>query len=229
MWHTIGTWVQSSITVNVVALLGGVLSCVVGLLGGVLSWYGNKRLERYKASLTAENERFKMEMTADMMQQLELLKGEVHVTAEKALYMHKMQLDAERDIYKELWPKLRAVREALQRVAFYKAPSELTPHDWQERRSQFDTTVRALAQIAEDQRPFFAARIARDLFDLLELANQGLEVTEAERSREIQSSGPQRRSVSPKVTRNLDAIEHAADRLCESIRERLTGTENTIK
>src|SRR2546430_12495027 len=31
------------------------------------------------------------------------------------------------------------------------------------------------------------------------------------------------------VTRNLEAIEHAADRLCESIRERVTGTENTIQ
>jgi len=128
-----------------------------------------------------------------------------------------------------LWSKLRAVRLALQRASFYKAQAEQTSQDWAERRSQFDTAVRALAEVAEDQRPFFAARIARDLFALLELANQGLEMTEIERSREMQSSGPQRRSVSPKVTRNLDAIEHAADRLCESIRERVTGTENAIE
>src|SRR5712691_2156746 len=101
MWHTIGTWVQSSVTVNIVTLLGGVLSCIVGLLGGMLSWYGNKRLERYKASLTADIERHK----ADMMQQLERLKGEVHVAAEKALHMQKMQFDIEFKIYQELWPK----------------------------------------------------------------------------------------------------------------------------
>ena len=164
-----------------------------------------------------------------MMQQLERLKGEVHVAAENALHRQKMQFDIEFKIYQELWAKLRAVRSALQRASFYKAQAESASQDWTERRGQFDTAVKALAEVAEDQRPFFAARIARDLFDLLELACQGVDMTETERSREMQSSSPQRRSVSPKATRNLAAIEHAADRLCESIRERLTGTENTIK
>src|SRR5262249_42754274 len=144
-------------------------------------------------------------------------------------HMQKVQFDIELKIYQELWSKLRAVRFALQRASFYKAQGEQPPQDWAERRSEFDTAVRALAEVAVDQRPFFAARIRKDLFDLLELAGQGAVMTETERSREMQSSGPQRRSVSPQVTRNLEAIEHAADRLCESIRERVTGTENTIQ
>jgi hypothetical protein len=195
----------------------------------LVSWYGgiraNKINEQFKASLTADLEHQK----ADLMQQLEHVKGEVHVAAENALYRQKMQFDIEFKIYQELWAKLRAVRSALQRASFYKAQVEPTSQDWTKRRSQFDTAVRALAEIAEDHRPFFAARIAKDLFDLLELARQGVDMTETERSREMQSSGPQRRSVSSQVTRNLDAIEHAADRLCESIRERVTGTENAIK
>jgi len=195
----------------------------------LVSWYGsiraNKINEQFKALLTADIERQK----ADQMQQLERVKGEVHVTAENALYRQKMQFDIEFKIYQELWAKLRAVRSALQRASFYKTQAEPTSQDWAERRSQFDTAVRALAEFAEDQRPFFAARIASDLFDLLELASQGVDMTETERSREIQSSSPQRRSVSPNVTRNLAAIEHTADRLCESIRERVTGTENAIK
>ena len=211
-WHTIWAWIKPSVN-------------VLAFLGAVVSWYGVIRLERYKASLNKDIEGFKK----DAQEQLERLRGEVHVEAEKALYAHKMQLDAERDIYKELWPKLSAVRGALQQIISYKGPSELTSQEWEERQSQFDTAVKALAEVAERQRPFYAARIARDLSDVLVLALQGVERTKEERNRERQSLGPKRKTASPEVSRNLFAVEHAANQLCESIRERLTGTENAIQ
>jgi hypothetical protein len=211
LWLTISTWVQTSVSMAVLRALG--------------SWYVARRLKRYEASLSKDIEGFKK----DAQEQLARLNGEVRGAAEKAFYMHKMQLDAERDIYKELWPKLRAVWVALQQITSDKAAAELMPQDWRDRRHQFETAVRALAEVAEDQRPFFAARIAGDLFALFELAYQGLEMTEIERSTEMQSLGPKRKTVSPVVSRNLFAIEHAANQLCESIRERLTGTENAIQ
>src|SRR5437899_2658610 len=127
-WHTIWAWVSPAISAT--ALVGA----VAYVLYNVVSWYGNirtnKMLEQFKASLTADMERQK----ADMMQQLERVKGEVHVAAEKNLHMQKAQFDIEFKIYQELWSKLRAVWLALQVASFYKAQGGQTPQDWAERR-----------------------------------------------------------------------------------------------
>jgi hypothetical protein len=80
LWHTIWVWVQAS-------------GSLVALPSGVLSWYVFRSHERYKASLNANNERYKTALTANMMEKLARVKGEVHVDAEKAVYMQKVQFD----------------------------------------------------------------------------------------------------------------------------------------
>jgi hypothetical protein len=180
------------------------------ILAALIAFLGKIWLSRIQAREAAKsNERLE-----GLKNDLAATTKKLEAVLEQSIYMHKVHFDTEFKIYSELWPKLRAVKEASLKLS-----DDLSKDvSFEERLQALDLAVKELSDGVENQRPFFAANIASELFDLLDLTRK-----EAKRDADDRRSHPDRWIPHVERFRNLRNISVRCNRVCELIRSRITG------
>jgi hypothetical protein len=184
-----------------------------GLLGGLLGLAGRAWLQKENANLNKLLQAEKAKL--DKLLQAE--KAKLEALLEKSLYMQKVQFDTEFKIYSELWMELCKVRKANDAIHFHSRGNKLDNQSLQGERKNFDAAAESLKSLVENNRPFFAATIAEQLFGLVKLANEARDWDE--KDREERGGG----MIHAKSVRTVYFVRLKSNDICESIRKRLWG------
>jgi len=203
---------------EVLLLFGGVQTVLTALVG----YLGKLWLER-----TLQSEKAKLE-----------------ALLEKSIYVQKVQFDTEFKIYSDLWKAVCVVREAI--IA---AQIKITEQDRRVRNTprqedveasrQLDSKLLEFKGLVENNRPFFAADIAKLCIELTNLAEE-MKRKYMSDLRSAEANAVQEGSRDPlldairigaaqgrKMREFLDRLTAKTDEICEAIRGRLTGSAIT--
>jgi hypothetical protein len=213
-----------------------IATAIASAFAGTLSLYLTSRkqrqFERYKATLQAELEQSKLQTEALL---------------EKSIYVQKAQFDTEFKIYSDLWKGVCVVRGAIlgaqRRMAdevIKRTSREGEVETLANVLQQLDGKVLEFKGLVEDNRPFFAADIAKLCVELIDSAEELKEKHMPNLRSAIANALPEGRTKDPL----LDAVRTGAalgwtgreflrpltaktDEICEAIRSRLTGSAIT--
>jgi|SRR5882724_4545958 len=196
---------------------------ILSLLGSqavvtaVLAFFGKAWLEN-----KLQNERAKLDKA------LQEEKARLEASLQQASYMHKVRFDTEFKIYSELWKELCKVQVALLAFLGHNEKESDRP-SLQDKRRNVDAAVESLNSSVEISRPFFAASVAKQLFDLARLAKE--QSDSDEKDREERKDRKERGEVltwTAKMVREryfrYPKMRRKIDDICESIRMCVTGT-----
>lgn len=135
---------------------------ILGTLGGasavltaLFAYFGNLRLEKYKADLAATNTKLQG-----------LLESSVHVS--------KAQFDKEFSIYQQVWVLLVALRArtlSLRPIMDHGDPEETEEERVQRRLKSFGEAFLAFRDAMENNRPFYAHSVYESLCQIFDLCN----------------------------------------------------------
>lgn len=176
--------------------LGGVSIVLTGLF----AYFGNLRLEKFKADLTDTNTKLKA-----------ALESSVHVS--------KAQFDKEFSIYQQVWVSLVALRAktlSLRPVMDQVDPKETEEGRMQRRLKAFGEAFYTFRDAMEENKPFYAHSVYECLVEIFEVCH-----TE---SVEYQHKEPGRsREYWGKSRENNQKIVTLIDSCCELIRSRISS------
>ncbi|MDP1773913.1 MAG: hypothetical protein Q8L15_16700 [Methylobacter sp.] len=178
----------------------GTLGGVSAVLTGLFAYFGNLRLEKYKADLETTNTKLKG-----------FLESSVHVS--------KAQFDKEFSIYQQIWVLLVALRA---RTLFLRPFAEsVDPKETEEERMQrklksFGEAFNAFRDIMEENRPFYAHSVYESLCEIFDLC--GTESIEYQYREPGRSQDYWEKSIE-----NNKKIVAAIDSCCELIRDRISS------
>lgn len=184
-----------------------ILTIILGTLGGasavvtgLFAYFGNLRLEKYKADLETTNTKLKC-----------LLESSAHVS--------KSQFDKEFSIYQQIWVLLVALRArtlSLRPIVDYGVPEETEEERVQRRLKSFSEAFFAFRDAMENNRPFYAHSVYESLCQIFDLCN-----TE---SIEYQYKEPSwNKDYWESSKENNQKIVAAIDSCCELIRDRISS------
>jgi hypothetical protein len=200
--------VIQDVTVQLVALFGGIQVVLTGLTAFLGRVWVSRIRDREVAAFTERLELVKTDLAAATKR--------LEAVLDHSVYMQKVHFETEFKIYSDLWPRLRTLRDASRDLSFDSREKE-KPLD--ARRATLNDALEQLRNAVEDQRPFFAANIAAELFELLDLAKK-----EDQRDAYDRALHPDRRIIHASGMRNIVTMSRACERVCELIRTRITGS-----
>lgn len=183
------------------------LSIILGILGGtsavvtgLFAYFGNLRLEKFKADLAETNAKLKA-----------ALESSVHVS--------KAQFDKEFAIYQTIWVLLVALRArtlSLRPALDHVDPKEPEEERMQRRLKSFGDAFFTFRNAMEENRPFYAQKVYEALCEIFDLCH-----TE---SIEYQYKEPGwSKDYWEKSRENNQKIVSVIDSCCELIRERISS------
>lgn len=185
---------------EILTIILGTLGGASAVLTGLFAYFGNLRLEQYKADLATTNTKLKS-----------LLESSVHVS--------KAQFDKEFSIYQQIWILLVALRArtlSLRPVMDHVDPTETEEERMQRRLKAFGETFFAFRDAMEDNRPFYAHSVYESLCQIFDLCHS--------ESIEYQYKEPGwSKDYWAKSRENNQKIVAAIDSCCELIRTRISS------
>jgi hypothetical protein len=134
---------------------------------------------------------------------------------EKSLYVFRAGFDVEFKLYQDLWAKVAAVRRAIRSGLAVGASAE--PFETDQFSRDVERSIEEVRNLAEMQRPFFAAGVAERLNLVTEL------VTHWSASWARTESSSRAAWLMGEGFSHLHKLNKAIDALCEAIRSRITG------
>ena len=140
---------------EILTIILGVLGGTSAVLTGLFAYFGNLRLEKYKADLEATNTKLKG-----------FLESSVHVS--------KVQFDKEFSIYQQIWVLLVALRAktlSLRPVMDFGDPNETEEARMQKRLKSFGEAFFAFRDAMEENRPFYAHSVYECLCQIFDLCH----------------------------------------------------------
>lgn len=180
------------------AVIMGSLGGISAVLTGLFAYFGNLRLEKYKADLQITN-------------------AKVKSLSDTSSHVSKTQFDKEFSIYQEIWihlVDLRAKTLSLRPVMDHVDLSESEDERTQRRLKDFAESFYAFRDSIENNRPFYAHIVYESLNDVFGLCY--------EESIDYQYKDPGwRKDYWEKSRENNKKIVSAIDVCCEKIRERI--------
>ena len=172
---------------------GGVGAAIIGLIGKL--WV-NRKLEQERAKYTKELARLEAELA-------------------KKHTIHKLQFEKEFAIYSELWGSLSRLRESCSELVLGGQFTDKSPQELRkEQAAKFARAYTDVAEIVENQRPFYALKVYQDTSKLLGVAWRQM----------IQHAFDKETSLTKRyeqMKERLDNIRTIIDDIESSIRERI--------
>lgn len=185
---------------EILTIILGILGGTSAVLTGLFAYFGNLRLEKFKADLAETNSKLKA-----------ALESSVHVS--------KAQFDKEFSIYQKIWVLLVALRArtlSLRPVMDQVDPKETEEERIQRRLKSFGEAFFTYRDAMEENRPFYAHKVYESLCMIFELCH-----TE---SIEYQYKEPGwSKDYWEKSKESNQKIVAAIDSCCELIRERISS------
>lgn len=180
----------------VLGILGGASAVITGLI----AYFGNLRMEKFKADLVETNAKLKA-----------ALDSSIHVS--------KVQFDKEFAIYQTIWVLLVALRGktlSLRPAFDHVDPKESEADRMQRRLKDFGEAFISFRDAMEDNRPFYAHTVYESLIQIFDLCHA--------ESIEYQYKEPgSHKEYWEKSRENNKKIVDAIDTCCELIRERIAS------
>ncbi|WP_407278304.1 hypothetical protein U5817_17930 [Aromatoleum evansii] len=181
------------------------LSIVLGTLGGasavvtgLIAYFGNLRMEKFKADLAETNTKLKAAM-------------------DSSIHVSKAQFDKEFAIYQTIWAllvELRGRTLSLRPVMDHVDPNESEEDRMQRRLKAFGEAFFSFRDAMEQNRPFYAHSVYESLVDIFNLCHtESIEY-------QYKESG-WHKEYWEKSRENNKKIVEAIDACCELIRERI--------
>lgn len=170
------------------------------ILTGLFAYFGNLRLEKYKADIEATNTKLSGFM-------------------ESSVHVSKAQFDKEFSIYQQIWMllvELRVKTLSLSPVMDYVDPDETEEERMQKRLLSFNEAFVAFRNGMEHNRPFYVHSVYVSLNQILKLCH-----TESIEYRYKKSNGDT--DFWKKTIMNHQNIVDSIDSCCELIRDRISS------
>ncbi|EOV9410043.1 hypothetical protein ACN5W3_004500 [Vibrio parahaemolyticus] len=185
---------------EIFAVIMGSLGGVSAVLTGLIAYFGNLRLEKYKADLQVTN-------------------AKVKSLSETSSHVSKAQFDKEFLIYQEIWTRLVDLRSktlSLRPEFDHVDPNESEDSRVKRRLSDFGRSFSIFRNSIENNRPFYAHQVYESLSDVIILCH------EESIDYKYKDSGWDK-EYWEKSRENSKKIVSAIDVCCESIRERISS------
>ena len=185
---------------EIFAVIMGSLGGVSAVLTGLIAYFGNLRLEKYKADLQITN-------------------AKVKSLSDTSSHVSKTQFDKEFSIYQEIWIRLVDLRSktlSLRPVMDHVDPNESEDERTQRRLKDFGESFYAFRDCIEKNKPFYAQIVYESLNDVFDLCY--------EESIDYQYKDPGwSKEYWEKSRENNKKIVSGIDVCCEKIRERISS------
>lgn len=183
------------------------INIIIGIFGGgsailtaLFAYFGNLRLERFKADLTETN-------------------AKINASLDSSVHVSKSQFDKEFSIYQQIWKSLVELRIrtlSLRPVMDHHNPKETENERVARRLKAFDEAFFVFRDIMEQNKPFYSIRVYESLTEIFALCHtESIEYQykEPNWSKEYWESSQG----------NNKKIVEAIDACCELIRQRISS------
>lgn len=140
---------------EVVKIFLNILGGVSVVLTGFFAYFGNLRLEKFKADLADTNTKLKAAL-------------------ESSIHVSKAQFDKEFVIYQQIWALLVALRAktlSLRPVMDFVDPKETEEDRMQRRLNEFSEAFFSFRNAIEENRPFYAHSVYECLVEIFEICH----------------------------------------------------------
>jgi hypothetical protein len=193
---------------NLIVILGGAQVILTALIAFTGKMWLNYLHEKQKGQINTEIEQIKANLQATNLRLQAALDTRIHI--------HKVQLETELKVYKEIWDILIEVRKstASLRPLFDSTDSNETADERKHRRlTNFGNDFQKFIDQVNKERPFYPEEIYSKLHNLI--------TTVQEEAIEYQYGEPKDLEYWKKAKKNSEVINQHIDEICEAIRQRL--------